>query len=730
MKYCINCMAKIRDTKEICPFCGQQQGEGLKNACHLSPGYTLNGGRYLLGKAVVWDSFSVTYTGRDLVGGTVITIREYVPEQLVSRRAGTGELDCVVPEELENYRGGLASFVETGKLLADSRERLVNVTEVYDSFYENGTGYIIEEHLNGQSVKELLENGHVFAWDSAKQVMDAVLEGAASMHGAGVWHQDIHPGCIIITADGQIKLTAPGGYRYQLIGDKIQRFSVVRDGYSAEEQYRKKGKTGAFTDVYALGAVMYHMITGKKPVSAAERIHEDTLEIPREIQEVVPQNIQNALMNSLLLLPGERTQTPQEFQKELSEKKVARIAGTQRTEKKGSKKKAALITAAAVIGVCVLGAVAGGVLLSGRSTEQAASGEQASIVPNLVTLSLEDAEKAAKKRGMEIEVIDVLPSDITEGSVTEQIPGNNEPAGEDGMIQVKLSGGDKSTWLFNLRGETREDAVRELKKRNLNYKEENFTRWYTTDEEGQVEEGCVIDVLIGSEEEKMSEDYRELTQGEEVNLKLSLGDYSRIPELKVPDLTGQLFEGEADATLKSLDGVGEDGITFGLEKTEEQYSVEYARGQIMGQQMPNGENAGDLVKPRLQDDTVVNIGVTVSLGPEYVKVPDVSGMTRSEAEAVLEAEGYWFDVAVVSEYSSTASAGTVLGTRESEAYQKDTVHLRVSLGLKPQPATGGGTGGTTGGSTGGSTGGNTGGPTGGSTGGTTGGAVSEGFGGD
>ena len=75
MKLCINCMAKMRDEKEICPFCGCVQSEGVKSSYHLLPGKSkLQNGRYLVGKAVSWDQVHTTYIGWDFQRNCKVTI--------------------------------------------------------------------------------------------------------------------------------------------------------------------------------------------------------------------------------------------------------------------------------------------------------------------------------------------------------------------------------------------------------------------------------------------------------------------------------------------------------------------------------------------------------------------------------------------------------------------------------------------------------------------------------
>lgn len=679
MKFCINCMAKIRDTKDTCPFCGQVQSEGVKSSFHLLPGFTLGNGKYLVGKAVTWDGFSVLYIGRDLISNRIVSIQEYMPEPIVRRQAGSAGVKCVSEDVIEDYRRGLQSFIETADLMKQQAELMVNIVRVLDCFYENGTGYVIAEYINSQSVQNLLENGHIFNWDSAKQVVDAVLEGVMSLHQAGIYHQDIHPDCIQITAGGQIKLAWPGGYRYFLIGKKIQRAAVVRDGYSAEEQYRNKGEIGAYTDVYGVGAVMYHMISGKKPPSAPSRLQEDRLQIPKELRDSIPRNICNALLNSMQVLQEDRTATPRKFQKELSDKKVERIAPRTNTGDTSSKKTIAVV-AAAVIGLSILGTAIAGTVLKNKKIEKEMTDGKESLAPNLCGLSMDQAEELAEKEGFQVVEWDRIPGDQPMDYVVSQTPDVNRPIGEDNTVKLTLSGSDQTVMVPDLRGYTEEEALNELEKRKL---VSNIRRRFTTGEEsGKIEKGSVIAVNIAGkngQEEKYT-----VEQGTPVGLEVSLGDYDEeVLPLTVPDLKGMILEEAEDKLKKVAEETGQNETVpiFVLvpDEEEKEYSSEVPEGGIIRQNI----EAGKKVRSCDQNGDPEKISVVLSLGPRIVIIPDVKNRTRSDATDILKSQG--LQVSVREEYSSI-SAGQVIGTEPevgTEAHEGDTITLRVSKGVRP-----------------------------------------------
>lgn len=689
MKFCMNCMAKIRENKETCPFCGHAQSEGVKSSFHLLPGTQLQNGRYLVGKALKSDGFLVTYIGRDLLKSTVVSIQEYVPEIITRRQVGISQLNCISQEVVDQYQRGLQTFQEIGNLLKQQGKMTTNIVTVYDCFYENTTGYLVTEHLFGQSVQELINNGHIFSYESARQVILAVLEGITSLHRLQLIHQDIHPECILIAADGQIKITVPGGYRYQTIGSKIPRSAVVRSGYSAEEQYRNKGNIGIYTDVYATAAILYHMVTGVRPQDAGERLHQDILVPPKALRIEMPQGGENALMNSLQILAEDRTASPYQFETELHTKKVTKKVAKNKPIKNDRKKSIWKVLLPVAIGCVAISAVAITFFLnSNRTEEPIVIAEDGVRVPNLCGKSRKEAEEKLRELGMKIEVGDVVCSELSQDYIVVQDPEAGYTVGEDKIVWVTLSGSTVEVMLPRLKGKKKKGAIKEIKTRNLNLNEEEIQEFYTTGQESKdFPEGYVLALLKDGEPVSEDEDKEMpvVKQGSQVNLKVSLGDYDEeVPNLDVPDLSRKTMDEATNALeeLKQLEG-NKNQITFALvrDELEDEYSKEVSAGYIIRQ---IGATAGEKVKPLNQDNSRVEIRVILSKGPRQIVVPDVKGMTKEEAIAELENAG--FQVNINNAYSSVESGAAAYTSPagDTEADEGSVITLYVSIGQKPE----------------------------------------------
>jgi serine/threonine protein kinase len=142
------------------------------------------------------------------------------------------------------------------------------IISVTNYFPANGTAYFVMEYLEGSTLKEYLaQHGGRLSFNRALALITPVMDALRELHRANVLHRDISPDNIYITESGQIKLLDFGAAR-QALSDRSQRLSVIlKVGYAPEEQYRSAGKQGPWTDVYAVGATFYHLITGQLPTA-------------------------------------------------------------------------------------------------------------------------------------------------------------------------------------------------------------------------------------------------------------------------------------------------------------------------------------------------------------------------------------------------------------------------------------------------------------------------------
>lgn len=333
MKLCMGCMNKIEDHLSTCPYCGFNEITLRQESYYLDPG-TIIGGKYIVGRVLNYGGHTVSYLGMDAENNRKVIVKEYLPSDFSTRSEGEKDVTIYSGDGQEQFEQGLTNFLNE----ANRIQQLGNVegiASVYDCVAENETGYVISEYVEGQTLKEILDSGKKYSAEEAADFIRKILQGLSGVHRMDIVHCDISPETIMVTKTGDIKLMDFGATRYVTTANSKSLSIILKRGYAPEEQYRSKGVRGPWTDVYAVGAVMYRMITGVVPQESVERALADDLKEPSKMGVSISRNMENALMHALNVYQNERTPSAEEFLKELNSDSVKRIKVKQKKNKTG-----------------------------------------------------------------------------------------------------------------------------------------------------------------------------------------------------------------------------------------------------------------------------------------------------------------------------------------------------------------------------------------------------------
>lgn len=376
-RLCLGCMNE-KENDGPCEKCGYSNDAPYLPS-YLAPGTVLND-RYIAGKLLSYNGEGATYIGFDKVTGTKVTIKEYMPDTLCSRKKGDPQI-IVDPNQLPLYKTYMSEFVELNKALLKARS-MTHIQTVLDIFPQNNTAYVIFEFINGITLKNYLANcSGELTWDRVKELFPPILTTLSLVHSAGIIHRGISPQTILVTEKNELKLID-----FQISAGRTTGTEIACEmypGYSAPEQYSSAEWQGTWTDVYGISATLYRVLTGCVPAESISRLGNDNCPEPMVINRNVPSHVSKVIMNGLKLNTSNRIQTITELVVKLFEQpkfntaeqeavrpvqRVKRIEVTEEPEKapvqkstnaKGKKKKqnnkAAIIVTIIVCGVIIIG---------------------------------------------------------------------------------------------------------------------------------------------------------------------------------------------------------------------------------------------------------------------------------------------------------------------------------------------------------------------------------------
>ena len=308
-RYCTYCMNPVELGKP-CPVCGLLEGAYAPPPHHLPPG-TMLLGRYLVGRALGEGGFGITYIGLDLRLELRVAIKEYFPTDRGTRMSQVSL--CVTQlmgAEDDGFQRGKERFLYEARTLA-RMEKQPEIVTVRDYFEENGTAYIVMEYVEGTTFKSWVkQNGGRIPPEELFSTIEPLFGALDAVHRSGLIHRDISPDNLMLE-NGMVRLLDFGCARESAGGAKTMTVAL-KHGFAPVEQYQYKGQ-GPWTDIYSLAATIYYCLTGETPPQALDRMCEDELIPPRQLEVPLSEQQERALLHGLGIRPRRRFQSVEEF---------------------------------------------------------------------------------------------------------------------------------------------------------------------------------------------------------------------------------------------------------------------------------------------------------------------------------------------------------------------------------------------------------------------------------
>lgn len=294
-------------------------------SCPIAPkelpdGTLLHG--YRLQRCIGSGGFGVTYLAQESLLNRRVVIKENFPDSICYREENTLNVCMQDPETgQEGYNWALSNFLREVRLLANLDHECI--AKVYSYFEEHNTAYYVVEHINGISLGKLAarhaESGIPISQSSLFGLMVRLLDALDYLHSRKLLHRDIKPDNILIARNGLPVIIDFGAAR-EAYGD-ISNNIVETPGFSPSEQSQPNGNMGPWTDLYALGATLYYILTGNCLPACRQRELFDTAD-PLATNEQLLQHYNPSLLatidRALAPLPEHRYQNVTEWMKDLA----------------------------------------------------------------------------------------------------------------------------------------------------------------------------------------------------------------------------------------------------------------------------------------------------------------------------------------------------------------------------------------------------------------------------
>ena len=258
---------------------------------HLQPNTTLQGGKYRIERVLGQGGFGNTYMAVNTVFDDYVAIKEFFMQGVNDRDAVSGSVTIGVESNTQQFNEQKEKFKKEARRLWKLKSE--HIVKVHDLFEENGTAYYVMDYIEGESLAEIIKRiGAPLAEAEVNAILPQILSALKEVHQNEIWHLDLKPGNIMVDKQGNAYLIDFGASKQIRANGSMTTSTALcyTPGYAPNEQIGQMyDRFGPWTDIYALGATIYNLLTNKRPPMAIdiEEDEMDAFDFPTNISETM-----------------------------------------------------------------------------------------------------------------------------------------------------------------------------------------------------------------------------------------------------------------------------------------------------------------------------------------------------------------------------------------------------------------------------------------------------------
>ena len=225
-------------------------------------------GIYRIDSYLSSGGFGNTYVATNIEFDERVAIKEFFMKGVTQRDDNQTTVSVSNIENSNNFLEQKEKFKKEARRIRQLKNE--HIVSVHDLFEENGTAYYVMDYVDGENLAERLKRtGRPMTEQEVREILPQILDALKSVHDAGIWHLDLKPANIMLDKSGNVKLIDFGASKQlntQKGGATTSTAISYTNGYAPREQMEQNyDKFGPWTDIYALGATLYNLLTNKRP---------------------------------------------------------------------------------------------------------------------------------------------------------------------------------------------------------------------------------------------------------------------------------------------------------------------------------------------------------------------------------------------------------------------------------------------------------------------------------